>query len=241
MERKRFYRMATVVPVDQGFRVDLDGRAVRTPAGRPLLLPTLALARAIAKEWLAQSDKIRPQTMPITALAATAIDRVAPRRAAVIDAVLDYGGSDLLCYRADEPAALVARQQACWQPALDWVAERWGANLRVTSGIMPVQQPPEALAALRRAVEACDPLDLTALSAAVPLCGSLVLGLALVHGRLDAEQVCAAAHLDQAFQIERWGEDDALTAALGRLRAELMDAATFIALAHDTAATAHAG
>ena len=241
MKRRRFYRTATVAEATDGFHVDLDGRPVRTPAGKPLVLPTLALARTIAEEWLAQTDEIRPETMPITSLATTAIDRVAPRRAAVIDALLDYGDSDLLCYRADEPSELVARQQACWQPVLDWAAERWGVRLRVTTGIMPVRQPPEALIALRRAVDARDPLELTALAAAVPLCGSLVLGLALVDGGLDADRVFEAAHLDRIFQIERWGEDDELSTTFGCVRAELLDAATFLALARDTRAAAHAG
>ena len=241
MKRRRFYRTATVAEADDGFQVDLDERPVRTPAGKPLVLPTLALARTIAEEWLAQTDEIRPQTMPITSLAATAIDRVVPRCAVIVDALLEYGESDLLCYRADEPSELVARQQACWQPALDWATERWGARLRVTIGIMPVPQPPEALAALRRAVAACDPLELTALAAAVPLCGSLVLGLALIDGRLDADRVFEVAHLDCIFQIERWGEDDELSTTLGRVRAELLDAATFLALARDTRAVAHAG
>jgi chaperone required for assembly of F1-ATPase len=166
------------------------------------------LAEAIAEEWRAQGETVNPETMPMMRLAATAIDRVAPQREAVIDTVAAYGGSDLLCYRAEEPADLVERQKALWQPLLDWAALRFDAPLRVASGIMPVEQPADSCSALRRAVEGQGLLYLTALADLVHVSGSLVVALALIERHITVEAAIQVVFLDELYQAERWGEDD---------------------------------
>ena len=205
---KRFYKQAAVAAMtDGGFSVTLDGRSVRTPGGAPLRLPTAALAEAIAEEWRVQGTHVLPHTMPLMQLAATALDRIPPQREAVIDALLDFAATDLLCYRAPEPRDLAERQNRHWQPLLDWAMTQFDAPLRVTHGVMPVPQSEEALVALRRAIAAHETWRLTALQSATVVTGSLILGLALVNGRLDAETVFVVSQLDESHQIELWGED----------------------------------
>ncbi len=232
---KRFYKQVEVVADEAGFAVALDGRRVRTPAGSPLALPSEALARAVASEWAAQDGTIRPETMPTMRLAATAIDRVAPRRAAVVDELLACAGTDLVCYRAAEPPDLALRQHQAWQPLIDWLAATLGAELVVTTGIMPVAQPAAAAAALRTAVEALDALELTALASAVQTAGSLVVGFALISGRIGPDAAFEAAQLDESFQIELWGEVDELSQRRRGLRDDLRTAAGFVALARGAA------
>jgi chaperone required for assembly of F1-ATPase len=201
---KRFYKEVTVSAAS--FRILLDGRPVKTPARAPLELPTAALAEAIAEEWRSQGDDIAPEAMTLTKLANTALDRVAPMRAAVAGQVTAFV-NDLLCYRAEHPAELVARQSAEWNPLLDWVAERYGARLQTRPGIVHFAQSDDSIAALRRAVEAHDDFALTALATVAPILGSLVLTLALAEARLDAEAAFALSTLDERYQTERWGKD----------------------------------
>lgn len=204
---RRFYKTVSVLPADTGFIVALDGKPVRTPARAPMIVPSSRLAEAIAAEWEAQTETIVPAGMHRTQLAATAIDRVAGNRDAVIDEVAAYGDTDLLCYRAEAPRALAERQQAVWQPFLDWCAIAHDAPLTAVEGIMHRPQPLQALQALRRAVAAHDDLRLTALHTATVLLGSVVLGLALVSRRTAAADAFAASVVDEDFQIARWGED----------------------------------
>ena len=204
---RRVYKTVAVTAEPGGHQVRLDGRPVRTPARQPLLVPTAPLAAAIAGEWDAQVEAVRPATMPMMQMAATAIDRVAPDPAAMADAIARFAETDLVCYRADDPPELVHRQHAVWQPLLDWAALTHDAALHVAHGIMPVAQPAPALAALRAAVGRLDPWRLSALSIATPASGSVVIALALACGRLDADAAWAASQLDETFQIERWGED----------------------------------
>jgi len=159
--------------------------------------------------------------MPLTQLAATAIDLTGRNRSEAVDRIAAYGESELLCHRAEEPPELIARQQKMWQPVLDWCAERHGAPLKVTAGVMPAAQPDESLRALRAALETLDAWKLTGLQQAVHAAGSLVLGLALIEGHLDAAQVFAAAELDASFQIEKWGEDPAAASRREGIRREL--------------------
>ena len=228
--RKRFYKEARAEAAEDGFEIRLDGRALRTPAGGRLVLPAEALAAAIAAEWQAQGDKVNPETMPMMSLACTALDRVAERREEIVGEILRFAETDLLCHRAEAPEELVRRQAETWQPLLDWAAEELEAPLRATAGILAVAQPPESLAALRRAVEALDDLALTALSVAVGAAGSLVIGLALLRGRLDPEAAFAAAELDASYQIELWGEDPEATRRRAVCRADLFAAARFAGL-----------
>lgn len=227
---KRFYQVAAASAGPDGFDVMLDGRPVRTPFGRPLAVADEALAQALAAEWQAQERTIVPATMPLTGLVNTAIDRIAAKRDEVIDGIVAFGRTDLLCYRAGEPEDLAARQAALWQPLLDWAEARWGARLVTTEGIVPVAQPEEALAALRAVAASYDDLGLAALGAAVAALGSLILGLALAEGRLSAAEAFAAAQLDETFQNERWGEDAEAVARREGLRREVEAAGRLFAL-----------
>jgi chaperone required for assembly of F1-ATPase len=227
---KRIYRKAEPVPAPGGHAVALDGRLVKTPGIRDLIVPTEALAAEIAVEWEAQQEEIRRETMPLTRLAGATIDRNAAHHSAVVRQVADYAGTDLVCYRATHPPALVARQLEVWQPLLDWAAERYEAPLTVTSGVIPSSQPPASLAAFTAAVAAYDDLALTALHAATTACGSLVIALALIEGRLDAAEAFAASQLDESFQIEAWGEDREQAERRAALSAEIAATARFLAL-----------
>jgi chaperone required for assembly of F1-ATPase len=228
---KRFYRRASAMPLADSWGIGLDGRPVRTPGGSLLALPSAALAHAVAEEWQHQGEAIDIEAMPLTRLAATAIDRVSQYRAGVIDQLAGYGATDLLCYRADAPASLAAQQYHAWQPLLQWVEETFGARMAVTAGVIPVPQPAAALAALRAAMVPLDDLTLTVLAAAVQSTGSLIIGLALVFRQISAEEALAAALLDEVYQAERWGRDAAAEARRQQLAAELAAAAAFMALA----------
>ena len=227
---KRVYTEVAVEPAEDGFAIMLDGRPVRTPGRRMLAVPSRALAEAIAAEWRAQGDRVEPRSMPLTRLASTALDLVGQRRPAIVDEIAAYAGTDLVCYRADAPAELAARQHAAWQPLLDWAAARYGAALVVTQGVVPRPQPPEALAALRRAVEAYDDMALVALHAATAAAGSLIVALALLDGRIDAAEAFAASQLDETFQIEAWGEDAEAAARRRAVAADIAAAARFLSL-----------
>lgn len=230
---KRFYTSATADAAPPGtasHRVLLDGRPVKTPAKAVLTLPNPAAAEAVAREWSEQGEEVDLRAMPLTALACTAIDLVGPQRARIVDEVAAYAEHDLVCYRAEGPAELAARQQAIWQPLLDWAALILDAPLAVTQGVVSVPQPPAAVAALRRGVEARDDMALAALSCATSAAGSLIIALALAHGRIDAEEACAAALLDELYQAERWGEDPEAARRRTAIRADLDAASRFMAL-----------
>ncbi|MGA7675325.1 MAG: ATP12 family protein [Rhizomicrobium sp.] len=224
---RRFYKE---VAVGDGFSVLLDGKPVKTPARAALALPTRALAEAVAEEWRGQGDKIDPATMPLTKLANTAIDRVTGREDDLIDSIAAYA-NDLLCYRAEAPADLVARQNESWDPLLDWAAERTGARLIARVGITHIVQPEESVAALRRAVAQYESFVLPALHLAATVCGSLVLVLALADGRLEAEEAFALSQLDERYQAEKWGADGEAEKRARALAAELDAAARFMELA----------
>ncbi len=228
---RRSYGQVAVEAVDgAGFRVTLDRRPVRTPAAAPVLLPSRALAEALADEWRHQEEQVVPATMPMMRLAGTGIDRVAPRRAAVIDEIAGFAATDLVCHRAEAPPTLVARQDRTWQPLVDWVAGRYQARLQIATGVMPRQQPPAALAALRAAVAVRDDLALAGLWSLTAACGSLVIALALAERRLDPDAAFAAAQLDEDFQIERWGEVPAAAQHRAAIRAEIQAADRFLRL-----------
>lgn len=192
---------------DGGHQIELDGKVVRTPLRKALAVPSVALAQAIADEWSAQGEIIKPHSMPMMQLAATALDRIAEERASVAGQIAAYAGSDLVCYRADQPVELTVRQNEVWQPLTDWAKSRYKAGLVVTTGITAVAQSDEALAAFADAVNAHDDFAMAALSTLTALTGSLVIALALSEGYLSGEQAFEAAVLDETFQIERWGLD----------------------------------
>jgi chaperone required for assembly of F1-ATPase len=229
---KRFYKDTAIEAGDGGWHVLLDGKPMRTPAKAVLATPTRALADAIASEWAAVPEKaeINVAHLPLTRLAATGLDRVTTQRERVIDDTAKYGGSDLLCYRATDPASLVQRQQQAWQPLLDWAAERYGARLVVANGTTFVTQPAAAVAALRAAVAAHGDLALSALYNLTHIAGSLVIALAVAERRITAAQSFEAAQLDELFQIERWGADPIATQRHDGIRHGMNAGATFLAL-----------
>ncbi len=218
---RRVYKTVTVVEEGGTYGVRLDGKPARTPAGQPLQVSSRALAEAVAHEWDAQEREIDPATMPLTRLVATARDRIAPQRLAVVAGLLGYANSDLLCYRADHPADLKARQQATWQPVLDWLDNSQGIALTPGQGLMPRSQSAAAVEGFRAAIEGLDDDRLTAFQACVSATHSLGLALALVRGRLSAAGVCAAAHLDEVYQMEKWGEDKLALVRLRQIEAEI--------------------
>ncbi len=227
---KRFYDAAAAAPAEGGYAVELDRRPVRTPGKAPLVVPALALAEAIAAEWQEQGAEVDPPAMPLNSLACTAIDIVAPHRSGIVDDLVEHGGYDLLCYWTDETGELLRRQQQHWQPLLDWAGAALEAPLRKTCGITPLDQAPDSLAALRRAVEAHSDHELTALAAAVKAAGSLVIGLALSRGRLAAGEAAELSQLDELWQAEQWGEDAEAAARRAAFRRDIEAAERFLQL-----------
>lgn len=205
---KRFWTSESVVEVEGGYTVQLDGRGIKTPAKAALIVPTQALAQAMAAEWAAQEGEVDPGTMPYTRMANAAIDKVRVQKDEVADLLADYGDSDLLCYRATGPEALVARQAATWDPYLDWAADTLDARLSPQAGVMHKPQDPEALARLRTATHALDPFQLAAFHDLVSLTGSLILGFATCAHFQAPEQVWRASRVDEDWQAEQWGEDE---------------------------------
>lgn len=227
---KRFYKSAEAVEHEGGYGVLLDGRPVRTPGRNSLVLPSATLAQAVAEEWEQQDEQLDPAGMPLTALAFTAFDIVIPRRSEVIEQIVAYTETELLCYRAAYPDSLVQRQHEVWQPLLDWVNAAHDAPLLVTSGLQVVEQPAKSRRNLRLAVEGLDGLELTSLSSAVSTSGSLVIALALCEKRISAEEAFAAAELEETYEMEFWGWDKEAQERRDGLKSELESARRFIDL-----------
>lgn len=214
---KRFYERATV---GEGRLILLDGRPVKTPGRAELAPPTAALAEAIAAEWNGQGERIEPRSMPLTGLVNAAIDRIAPDPDAFARGLAAYGESDLLCYRAEGPPSLVARQAAHWDPLLAWARRRYDLDFVVTGGVIHRAQPQATIDRLRHEVLARDAFALAGLSPLVTVSGSLVVALALAEGGADLESAWAAASLDEQWQLDQWGEDKEAVAALAARRAD---------------------
>ncbi len=233
---RKFYKQAGVEPGEMpegaaGYAITLDGKPVRTPAKAGLNVPTRALADAIAQEWNDQKEQIQPDSMPLTQIAGTAIDRVAPEIEQVRNDVLGYASTDLLCYRAEQPDDLVNEQVANWQPVLDWLARAYDAPLAATKGIVAVSQPEGSLVALKHVVDRQSPFELTAFSILAGCLGSIGLALAVRDGERTPEEAWKAAFLDEIWQAERWGEDQEATDRRQAILAEIENASRFIMLA----------
>jgi chaperone required for assembly of F1-ATPase len=228
---KRFWKAAFVVEAEKGFAVTLDGRGVKTPAKQPLHLPTRAMAEAVAEEWDAQDGIVNPHTMPVTKTANAAIDKVMVQHGEVADMLAAYGDNDLLCYRADAPAELVARQNEQWDPMLDWAEQTLGARLLPRTGVMHVPQDDGAIARLRARTHALDPFELAAFHDLVSLSGSLVLGFAAAYGARPAETLWRTSRLDELWQEEMWGEDEDATALAAIKQAAFLHAVRMFELA----------
>ena len=205
--RKRFYKDAGTAAAEGGFNVTLDGRPIRTPSGRVVVVPVKALAEAVAAEWQAQGDNIDPATMPLTRFANSVVQAVVDRTDDVREDIAKYLQSDLLFYRAGHPEGLVVREAEHWDPALDWARDALGAHFILSEGIMHVTQPDTAVQAARNALPT-GPWTVAAAHVVTTLTGSALLALALVHGVRDADQVWAAAHVDEDWNAAQWGADE---------------------------------
>jgi len=235
-DKKRFYKAVGIAVHADGFTVQLDGRDVKSPAGTLAVLPSQSLAEAIAAEWASQEETIDAGTMPVFSLAVTVLDRVTPQRDAIIAELRAYGGNDLLCYQDGEEADLATRQAQRWGPWLDWARDALGAELYVATGIMPVTQPDASLAALQDAIATHDDWQLGMLHRAVTLGGSLVLGLAMLRGEMDADALFDTAFLDELWQSEKWGSDWEAEDRRALIRGEIGQAHRFLALVAGEAA-----
>lgn len=222
---KRFWKEARTEQVEGGWLIRLDGRPVRTPARRLCIVPVAEMADGIAAEWNAQGPRVDPLSMPLTRSASTCLDRVMPEIEAVRRNIASYGGADLLCYRAPCPVELIRRQKEGWDPLLDWAAERFGARLLVGEGVMHIKQPPEAIEQLASHIDTFDAWELTGLSELTTLSGSLIIGLAVLHGHLPPEEGWALSRLDEQWNIEQWGEDAEASQHAAQREADFLAAA----------------
>lgn len=233
---KRFFESVTTEKRDGGFAVLLDGRAMLTPARNILELPTAVLAKAIAFEWATQAQEIEAVTMPLTRHAYTAVDGVRQAVDKVVAEIARFAETDLLCYRADIPKVLADEQEKVWQPLLNWLYEAHDTTLLVTRGVIPIQQSPEQIAALKKLVAVHDIYALSALHTLVSISGSLVIGLAVSSGHLEPTAAWVASRIDYDFQAEQWGTDSEAAADAISTRSDFEAAARFLVLARTKAA-----
>ena len=227
---KRFWSSAQAAPVAGGHVIKLDGREARTPAKTPLIVPSAALADAVAREWDAQDKVLDPASMPLTRMANAALDKVAQQKPEIIAMLAAYADTDLLCYRADRPTALIQRQNATWDPYLEWSAQHLGARLRPTTGVMHIPQARGALDAIAQHIGRFGPFGLAALHDLISISGSAVLGLAVAYGFRTPEAVWMASRTDEDWQAEQWGADEEAARAASHKRVEFLGAVTFLDL-----------
>ncbi|NJC05256.1 chaperone required for assembly of F1-ATPase [Sphingomonas kaistensis] len=228
---KRFWKDAAAVADEGGaWRIELDGRPVRTPARALLLLPNESLAGLVADEWRAAGETVDPRAMPLTGLANAAIDHVAPRPDSFAEGLARYANSDLLCYRADSPDKLIAAQAAAWDPLLRWARRRYDVDFEVIHGVAPVDQPQATRDRLTQAVHALDPFALAALSPLVTVGGSLVAALALYEGAVGVDEAWHAVSLDERWQLDQWGSDEEAEKAMAAREADFRAGARLLAL-----------
>jgi len=227
---RRFYKQVEARAERASHAILLDGRLVHTPAKAALRVPTAQLADAIASEWEEQGDRIDPRSMPLTGLANAAIDRVGPEQAAFVRALAAYGESDLLCYRAEAPEGLVARQAEHWDPLLAWARHRFDVDFEVVQGVVHRAQPAATPERLRKAVAARETFALAALSPLITITGSLIIALALAEGAIDLDTAWAAATVDEVWQSEKWGEDEEAAQRLEARRREFEAGYRFLGL-----------
>lgn len=225
---RKFWTDVGIEADEDGWHVLLDGRPIKTPFKSALALPTESMARMVAREWEQQEDQIRPDLMPATRMANSAIDKVAPQWAAVVDVIAAYGETDLLCYRAEAPEQLVALQTEGWDPLLNWATETFGIRLRAGMGVIPVTQDQESLSRLRAELDALDPFSLTAIHDLVSLTGSLILGLAVDKERLEPDEAWRLSRIDEDWQISQWGHDEEAAVVADARRSAFLEAHAFL-------------
>lgn len=227
---KRFWKAVTVEAVEGGYTIRLDSRPVKTPGKNLLVVPTGALARAIAAEWEAQQGAVRPETMPFTRAANSALEKVAPQFDEVVGLLAAYGETDLLCYRATGPVELIALQNAAWDPILDWCGVALGAPLISVGGVMHIAQPESSTRRLHQMTAALTPFQIAAFHDLVMLSGSLVLAFAVTRGRLTPERAWEISRIDETYQASLWGEDEEAAALAETKRLAFHQAAAFWAI-----------
>lgn len=230
---KRFWKQASVTREKNGWGIALDGKPLRTPARKALVLPTEALATAVAEEWNSAGESVEPREMPLTGLANAAIDRIAPDPHALAGGLSKYGETDLACYRADSPRELVSRQEERWDPLLAWARRRFDVDFRTTSGIVHVPQPEATLQRLGHGVASLDAFRLAGLSPLVTIGGSLVIALAVLEGAVTPEEAWNAVTVDERWQAEQWGVDPEAEAVLAARHRDFLAAARFLELISD--------
>lgn len=226
-KQKRFWTEAHTAEQEGGFAVLLDGRQVKTPAKTPLIVPTQELGSLIAAEWDAQEGEVNPETMPMTRAANAALDKVTPQFDEVAALLAAYGESDLLCYRANAPEELIARQAAVWDPLLEWAAQKFDARLSIGHGVMFIDQDTQSVDRLKAQVFALTPFQLTAFHDLVAMSGSLVLALAAIHDHMEIGDVWETSRVDETWQSEQWGKDDEAEEIADKKRASFEDAMRF--------------
>ncbi len=230
---RRFYKSVSVTEEGGGFTVRLDSRAARTPLKRSLTLPTAALAELVAQEWAAQGERLDIAGMAATRLACTVIDRGEDARPGLVREAARLAEADALCYFAEGPRELVARQEAVWGPWLDWAARELGVRLVRASGVVHQPQPAESLLRVEALAGALDDFALMGLGFSGPLYGSIVLAFAVQRGALGAVDAFEASRLDERFQEEQWGVDHEAAERTARLRRDAaMLQAWFDAIRH---------
>ena len=225
--KKRFWTEARIAETEGGFTVTLDGRSLKTPAKSALILPTLALAEMIAAEWRAQGDVVAPDTMPVTRAANSAIDKVRGQKTEVTGIITAYGDSDLVCYRAESPEALVAREAAAWDPLIDWCAHRYTVRPVIRTGVIHGPQPKALLTNLESDVARLSSFELTAFHDLVAMSGSLIIALALLDRFAPPEALWEASRVDEDYQIEQWGADEEAEKLTAGRKAAFLQAACF--------------
>jgi len=219
-EQKVFWSVVDVEQGDDGFKVLLDGRNLKTPAKSTLQVPTRALAEGIAAEWRSLKDKVDPEALPLTKLANAAIDKIAVQSEPIIEMLAEYATTDLLCYRATSPKGLADRQEQIWQPLLDWFSDIHNVGLEVGSGVMPIRQPTQVLTDCAAILKTYSHYELAAVYDLITLSGSFVIGVATAAGKIDVKDAWAASRIDEDWQIAEWGEDeDAMSLAATRQNA----------------------
>lgn len=227
---KRFWTTAGIAEIEGGWAIELDGRPVRTPARAPLLLPTRALAKAVAAEWEGVEGTVDPRWMPLTGLANAAIDRVASDRPAFAGGLSRYAETDLACYRAHGPSGLVERQSAGWDALLDWARRRYDVDFATTTGVLHVPQPAATVDRLVQAVAELDAFRLAGLAPLVTIGGSLVAALAVLERAIPPDEAWAAVSIDERWQLDQWGSDPEAETAMENRRRDFLVAARFLEL-----------
>lgn len=227
---KRFYKDVSISCQGKLFAVLLDGKNIKTPQKSLCLMPTRAMAEAVAQEWDDQETDIDPASMPITKLMNTAIDRIAARRSEIIDELVEFAGSDQLCYRAENPQELVELQNEIWDPLLVRIRKLHGVKLKQTTSIIFQKQDHDQILKIRNVIENIEDFELMAFYGMTTVCGSVTIGINLFEGHISIDEAWDAGHLDENFQVSKWGSDDEAEERRANLRAELGNAARFLSL-----------